>query len=79
LLDEVPGFFVADLWLEATLNRRVALRLAVENLLDRDYETFGVLGDATGVLGDDFDDPRFTSPGAPLSVSAGIDVALGPR
>lgn len=77
LLDGVPGFIVADAWLSLPLHRRLTVNLTLDNLLDRDYETFGVLGDPQGVLGEEFDDPRFFSPGAPFAIRLGVEVSLG--
>ena len=77
LLDGVPGFIVADAWLSLPLHRRLTVNLTLDNLLDRDYETFGVLGDPQGVLGEEFDDPRFVSPGAPFAIRLGVEVSLG--
>lgn len=65
----------------AVVNGRVAYQLSepftvvalVNNLLDARYATFGVLGDATAVLGSDFRSPRFVGPGAPRGVWLGIE------
>jgi outer membrane receptor protein involved in Fe transport len=48
----------------------------VDNALDRRYETFGVFGDATGVLGAAYSSPRFLGPGAPRDVWVGVRLAL---
>ena len=37
----------------------------VDNVFDAEYETFGLVGAADEVLGDEFEDPRFVSPAAP--------------
>ena len=42
-----------------------------ENLVDAEYETFGVLGDPSEVL-PGTSDPRFLSPGPPFGFWAGI-------
>jgi len=68
----------------ATLNFRTDVRLGqhmtlffnVDNLLDEEYETFGVFGDADEVLGDEFDDSRFLSPAAPRAAWVGIRLEL---
>jgi hypothetical protein len=44
------------------------------NLFDTRYSTFGVLGDATEVLGPTYDSPRFLGPGAPRAAWAGLDL-----
>jgi hypothetical protein len=48
----------------------------VQNIFDAEYYTFGVLGDAAPVLGDDFDDPRFYAPGSPRGAWIGLEVAF---
>ena len=43
---------------------KLSLHARVDNLVDRDYESFGALGEPDEVF-PDFDDPRFLGPGAP--------------
>ena len=74
LLDRLPGFAIVNADVRQRLTDRVAVVGRVHNLLDTDYATFGVLGDAE-LLGEEFEDePRFTSPGAGLGAWIGIDV-----
>jgi outer membrane receptor protein involved in Fe transport len=47
----------------------VSLRLT--NVFDTHYETFGVLGDASGVF-PEITDPRFATPAAPRAVWVGL-------
>ena len=47
---------------------------SIDNLLDEEYETFGVFGEADDVLGDDFDEPYFVGPGAPRAAWIGVRV-----
>ncbi len=51
------------------------LRLSANavNLFNSKSSTFGLLGEADDVLGDDFDDPRFLSPLAPRAAWIGIE------
>jgi outer membrane receptor protein involved in Fe transport len=77
LLAPVPGFWLVDLSLRITLGRAVELRVALDNVLDAEIETFGTLGEADEVLDDDvlgvggvdFEDPRFVTPGEPRSLT----------
>jgi outer membrane receptor protein involved in Fe transport len=55
----------------ATLTARVA------NVFNTRPASFGVLGAADGVLGSEFDDPRFLSPASPRAVWVGLE--LRPR
>jgi outer membrane receptor protein involved in Fe transport len=54
------------------LARNVALTARVSNLFDSEYSTFGLLGEADEVLGDDYENPRFLSPGAPRAAWIGL-------
>ncbi len=71
-LDPVDGYTVVNLRGEYRMNRHLAVFASVENLFDTDYETFGLLGEADEVLGDNFDSPRFLSPGAPRGGWVGL-------
>ena len=61
---------------EYRLSPRASLLASVDNALDERYATFGVLGDAGGVLGPGFADPRFLGPGAPRAAWIGVRVQL---
>jgi outer membrane receptor protein involved in Fe transport len=76
LVDPVPGYAIANLWGEYRITPRIAVFAKVDNLFDRDYETFGLFGEPDEVLGDAYDDPRFLSPGAPRSAWIGARVEL---
>jgi iron complex outermembrane recepter protein len=68
LLRPLPGFTVWNASVAWNLGRRIELTAAVENVLNERYATFGLLADADDVLGDDYEDPLFVSPGAPRNV-----------
>jgi len=74
LLPALSGFVVMNLRAAYRLARPLSLFAIVSNVFDADYATFGVLGDATPVLGPSFSDPRFVSPGAPRAAWGGLDV-----
>jgi len=76
LLDKVDGYTIGTFRAEYTVNDNTRVFARVENVLDSDYETFGVLGEADEVLGDEYDDPRFFSPGAPRAAWVGIRVSF---
>ena len=52
----------------------VTMFVNIDNLLDEDYETFGLFGEADEVLGDEFEDSRFFSPAAPRAAWVGVRV-----
>ncbi len=76
LLSPVDGFATADLSMGYAFNRRLRLSARVTNLFDTGFESFGLLGEPDEVLGDDYDDPRFLSPGAPRAAWVGIELTL---
>ena len=76
LLDPVGGFATVDFSGGYALGRRFRLSARLTNLFDAGFETFGLLGEADEVLGDDYDDPRFLSPGAPRAAWVGVEWSL---
>jgi len=48
--------------LEAAGVRARACFASIDNLLDEEYETFGLFGEPDAVLGDEFDEPYFVGP-----------------
>lgn len=76
LLSPLPGFVIVNAIAAYPIGAHVTVRGRVNNLFDSHDSTFGVLGDATGVLGPTYDDPRFRSPGAPIAGWLGLDLTL---
>jgi outer membrane receptor protein involved in Fe transport len=76
LLDQVDGYALVNMTARHQLRPGIALAANVTNLFGAQYETFGLLGEADDVLGDEFDDPRFMSPGSPFGIWVGIEFAL---
>ena len=76
LLAPIERSTVLNLFGSYQLGRRARLVGRVTNLLDAGYATFGLLGEADEVLGDDFDDPRFLSPGAPRAAWVGVEFSF---
>lgn len=72
LADKLDGYTVLNARAQYRFSQSVRLFASIENLLDADYATFGVFGDADDVLGDAFDEPLFMSPGAPRAVYFGL-------
>jgi outer membrane receptor protein involved in Fe transport len=73
LVAPVDGYALVNLSAAFALHPRIRVVGRVANLFGADYETFGLLGAADDVLGDQFDDPRFLSPGAPRAAWIGLD------
>lgn len=57
---------------EYSLSDRVQLFLDIDNVLDEEYETFGLFGEARDVLGDGYEDGRFLSPAQPRAAWIGV-------
>jgi len=72
LVDKIDGYAVLSVRAEYRFGDRVSLFGSIDNLLDEEYETFGVFGEADDVLGGEFDDPRFLGPGAPVAAWLGV-------
>jgi iron complex outermembrane receptor protein len=68
------------------ITKNVLVFANIQNLADRHYSTFGILGDPTGVgapgvpadgeLGDPDVDPRFLSPAMPRSYFGGVKISF---
>ena len=76
LLPEFGASTVAAVRATWQLREHITLTLDIDNLLDQDFETFGLFGEADEVLGDDFENPAFRTPGAPRAVYAGVQITF---
>jgi iron complex outermembrane recepter protein len=71
--EQLASFAVTSLHADWNVLPQLTLFASVENLFDRDFETFGVYGEGDEVLGEDFEDARrFVGAGAPVAVEAGL-------
>lgn len=77
LMDETDDYAFLNLRGEFHFNEYVAVIAKFENVLDAEYETFGLLGEPDEILGPAFDDPRFLGPGPEPGGWLGVRVALG--
>jgi len=83
---ELPGYAVASLRTSFQISKNVLVFANIQNLFDRHYSTFGILGDPTGVgapgvpadgeLGDPDVDPRFLSPAMPRAYFGGVKISF---
>ncbi len=76
LLDPLQGYTVVNVGAEYRFNRNFMVFARIDNVFDAEYESFGLLGAAGEVLGDEFEDPRFVSPAAPISGWIGLKWTL---
>lgn len=79
-LASLPGYRVLDLRVRWQATPGAELFLRVENALDEEYESFGLIGEEPSEvevpLFEDFENPRFVGPGSPRGIFAGIRVRL---
>ena len=75
LLPKVPGYAVFNLRAVYAFNEHVSVFGRIDNVFDREYYTFGILGEP-GEVFPDFEDPRFFSPAQPRAAWVGVRVAL---
>jgi iron complex outermembrane receptor protein len=83
---ELPGYSVASVRTSYQIAKNVQVFANIQNLFDRHYSTFGILGDPTGVgapgvpadgvLGDPDVDPRFESPAMPRAYFGGVKISF---
>jgi iron complex outermembrane recepter protein len=83
---ELPGYAVASVRTSYQITKNVLVFANIQNLFDRHYSTFGILGDPTGVgapgvpadgaLGDPDVDPRFESPAMPRAYFGGVKISF---
>lgn len=64
-LGRTSSYWIANVHAEFRMNDTVQFFARVENLFDRDYETFGLLGEPDEVF-EEFEDPRFLGSGPPF-------------
>lgn len=75
LLAPIGGFSIVNLRAVYRIGAHFSTWLRVENVFDRRYDDFGVVGDASTVL-PQFTDPRLLSPGAPRAAWVGVSFDL---
>lgn len=76
LLEPVGSAWRGDLWSRIELTPSLDLDLEVSNVTNREYATFGALGEPDEVLGDGFENPRFLSPAEPRAFRASLRFRL---
>ena len=79
-LDKLDGFAVVNIRGRYRFNENIELFARVDNLFDTDYENFGLLGEEPSEvdvpLFEDFSNPRFVGPGAPIAGFVGVKLSL---
>ena len=79
-LEKTDAYAVLNLRGQYRLNDHVAFFASVNNVLDEEYETFGLIGEEPGEVAvpafAEFDNPRFLGPGAPRAAFVGVKLSL---
>jgi len=75
LLEPLGGYAIVNLRAVWHINAHVKAFARIENVFDRQYDTFGILGDPTPVFSD-YTDPRFLGVGSPRAGWVGVKVDL---
>lgn len=70
------AYSVLNLRASLAATDQLSLFVTIENALNEPYESFGLFGEPDEVLGEDYDDPRFVSPGASRAAWVGFKLAL---
>jgi iron complex outermembrane recepter protein len=83
---ELQGYTVASMRTSYQFSRHLQIFANIQNVFDRRYSTYGILGDPTGVgapgvpaggeLGDPDIDPRFQSPAMPRAYFGGVKISF---
>lgn len=73
---KLGGYWLFNGKAEYKVTKNFALFGRVDNIFDTHYNSFGVYGQANEVLGDNFNDGRFVSPGAPRAGWIGVRLSL---
>ncbi|MFL6576962.1 MAG: TonB-dependent receptor, partial [Povalibacter sp.] len=77
LTPPLPGYTVVNAALRWIATDNLTFFAQLDNLLDEKYETFGLYGAASDLLGPSAaDDPRFVSPASPRGVWIGLRLSL---
>lgn len=73
LAEPLPSYTVADARLDLRITTWASIAIEVRNVLDSEYATFGVFGDADDVLGEEYEDSRrFVTPSPPRTFSIAV-------
>ncbi|WP_431067216.1 TonB-dependent receptor [Methylotuvimicrobium sp.] len=73
---KLGGYWLFNGRAEYKITDNFALFGRIDNIFDANYNTFGVYGEADEVLGDDYEDGRFVSPGMPRAGWIGVRLSM---
>jgi len=73
---KLSGYWLFNATAEYKVTKNFAIFGKLDNIFDKRYGTFGVYGNATEVLGDQYNNGRFVSPGSPRAGWIGIRLSI---
>ena len=73
---KLGGYWLFNGRAEYKITENLALFGRVDNIFDVNYSSFGVYGEADEVLGDNYEDRRFVSPGMPRAGWIGVRLSI---
>lgn len=75
--DQLSGYYVANIHGRYNLTQHIEIFAKIDNLFDREYETFGLYGEPDEAPGlGDLEDTRFVGAGAPRAGWIGIKISM---
>jgi outer membrane receptor protein involved in Fe transport len=70
------GYWLFNATADYKITKNLTLFGKLDNIFDKNYNSFGVYGNATQVLGDSYNDGRFFSPGMPRAGWIGVRLSM---
>ena len=70
------GYWLFNATADYKVTKNFTIFGKLDNIFDKNYNSFGVYGNATQVLGDSYNDGRFFSPGMPRAGWIGVRLSL---
>lgn len=70
------GYWLFNATADYKITKNLTLFGKLDNIFDKNYNSFGVYGNATQVLGDSYNDGRFFSPGMPRAGWVGVRLSM---
>ena len=76
LTAKLSGYWLFNATADYKVTKNFTIFGKLDNIFDKNYNSFGMYGDASGVLGANYDDRRFVSPGMPRAGWIGVRLSM---
>jgi outer membrane receptor protein involved in Fe transport len=73
---KLSGYWLFNATAEYKVTKNFSVFGKLDNIFDKNYNSFGVYSNATGVLGANYNDGRFVSPGMPRAGWIGVRLSM---